>query len=110
MVPVFSEKMGTLIKQEVKDVQQLFPARFSYEAAGAKSVFVTGSFNDWSLDDNCHLKEADGKWEAVIPLKPGLYKYQFIVDGVWKEDPRNPNKERNSFGDVNSLIEVTANA
>ena len=110
MVPIFSEKMGTLIKQEVKDVQQLFPARFSYEAAGAKSVFVTGSFNDWSLDDNCHLKEADGKWEAVIPLKPGLYKYQFIVDGVWKEDPRNPNKERNSFGDVNSLIEVTANA
>ncbi|OGX28183.1 MAG: hypothetical protein A2705_01955, partial [Omnitrophica WOR_2 bacterium RIFCSPHIGHO2_01_FULL_52_10] len=53
MVPIFSEKMGTLIKQEVKDVQQLFPVRFSYDAAGAKSVFVTGSFNDWSLDDHC---------------------------------------------------------
>lgn len=105
---VFSAKMETLIKQEVKDVQQLFPVRFSYDAA-AKSVFVTGSFNDWSLDDHCRLKPVDGKWEAVIALKPGVYKYQFIVDGVWKEDPRNPSKERNSFGDINSLIEVTAN-
>ena len=107
MVPIFSEKMGTLIKQEVKDVQQLFPVRFSYDAAGAKSVFVTGSFNDWSLDDHCRLTQVNGKWESVIALKPGVYKYQFIVDGVWKEDPHNPNKERNSFGDVNSLIEVT---
>lgn len=109
VVPVFSEKMGTLIKQEAKDVQQLFPVRFSYDAAAAKSVFVTGSFNDWSLDDHCRLTPANGKWEAVIALKPGVYKYQFIVDGVWKEDSRNPNKERNSFGDINSLIEVTAN-
>ncbi len=108
-VPVFSEKMETLVKQEVKDVQQLFPVRFSYDAAGAKSVFVTGSFNDWSLDDQCRLKQVNEQWEAVIPLKPGVYKYQFIVDGVWKEDPGNPNKERNSFGDINSLIEVTAN-
>ena len=104
----FSAKMENIIKQEVKEAQQLFPVRFSYDAAGAKSVFVTGSFNDWSLDDHCRLKQVDGKWEAVIALKPGVYKYQFIVDGVWKEDPRNPNKERNSFGDVNSLIEVTA--
>jgi len=26
---------------------------------------------------------------------------------VWKEDPSNPRRERNSFGDINSLIEVT---
>ncbi len=104
----FSAKMEKFIKQEVKDVQQLFPVRFSYDAAAAKSVFVTGSFNDWSLDDHCRLTQANGKWEAVLALKPGVYKYQFIVDGVWKEDSRNPNKERNSFGDINSLIEVTA--
>ena len=30
------------------------------------------------------------------------------ADGIWREDPFNPRKERNSFGDVNSLIEVTA--
>lgn len=112
----FSPKMEKVVAQEIREVQQLLPVRFTYEAAGAKSVFVTGSFNDWALDDHCRLKQLDGregspegsKWEAVIPLKPGVYKYQFIVDGVWKEDPRNPNKERNSFGDVNSLLEVAA--
>ena len=100
-----SEKMRKLVEKEVSELQKI---RFQIEAPGAKSVYVTGSFNDWSLDDTCRMIERDGTWEAEIPLKEGLYKYQFIVDGVWKEDPRNERKERNSFGDINSLIEVKA--
>lgn len=103
-----SLKMRAIIAEETKEIRSLFPARFIYEAPNAKSVFVTGSFNDWALDETCRLQERDGRWEVELPLKPGLYKYQFIVDGIWKEDPVNPRKERNSFGDVNSLIEVTA--
>ncbi len=103
-----SVKMRAIIAEETKEIRNLFPARFVYEAPNAKSVFVTGSFNDWALDDTCRLQEKDGRWEVDIPLKPGLYKYQFIVDGIWREDPINPRKERNSFGDVNSLIEVKA--
>ena len=41
-----------------------------------------------------------------MPLKQGIYEYQFIVDGVWKEDPENPRKERNLYGDNNSVVEV----
>ena len=100
-----SEQMKEIVKQEMNGLTTIC---FSIEAPEAKSVYVTGSFNDWSLDDTCRMKEKDGQWEAEIPLKPGLYKYQFIVDGVWKEDPRNNRKERNSFGDINSLIEVKA--
>lgn len=103
----FSQRMRELIAQETKAFLPV--VKFIYNAADAqdaKAVFITGSFNDWALDENCRLKKIDGRWEADIPLKPGLYKYQFIVDGVWKEDPNNPQKERNSFGDVNSLIEV----
>ncbi len=102
----FSETMRETIEQEAKDVQKLASVRFSCKAQDAKSVFVTGSFNDWALDDNCRLKQLNGCWEVVLPLKPGIYQYQFIIDGVWKEDPLNPRKERNSFGDINSLIEV----
>lgn len=100
-----SDQMKEIVKQEMNGLTTIC---FSIEAPEAKSVYVTGSFNDWSLDDTCRMKEKDGQWEAEIPLKPGLYKYQFIVDGVWKEDPRNNRKERNSFGDINSLIEVKA--
>jgi len=99
----FSERLQKIVKEET---QALFPMRFAIDASGAKSVYVTGTFNDWSLDDGCRLQEIDGQWRVDIPLKPGFYKYQFIIDGVWKEDPNNPRRERNSFGDVNSLIEV----
>lgn len=98
-------KMQEIVREET---EKLFTTKFMIAAPGAKSVYVTGSFNDWSLDDSCRLKEVNGRWETDIPLKPGVYKYQFIVDGVWKEDPSNTRKERNSFGDINSLIEVTA--
>ena len=100
-----SEQMQNIVRQEMVGLSKI---RFSIDAPEAKSVYVTGSFNDWSLDDTCRMHEKDGTWEAEIPLKPGLYKYQFIVDGVWKEDPKNSRKERNSFGDINSLIEVSA--
>ena len=102
-----STRMQETIKEEV---QGLFQIKFSIEESNAKSVYVTGSFNDWSLDDTCRLKKVDNRWETTVELKPGTYKYQFIVDGIWKEDPQNPNKERNSFGDVNSLIEVKSTA
>jgi len=101
----FSETMQNVVAREAKE---FFTTRFAIEAPGAKSVYVTGSFNDWSLDDGCRLEEVNGQWEVAIPLKPGSYKYQFIVDGVWKEDPNNPRRERNSFGDINSLVEVAA--
>ncbi len=99
-----SDKMKAVVKKEVQDLME---TKFWIDAAGAKSVYVTGSFNDWSLDENCRLKNNNGRWEASIPLKGGVYKYQFIVDGVWREDPNNPRKERNSFGDINSLVEVS---
>jgi len=101
----FSKRMQKIVKEEA---QKLFPTRFAIDVSGAKSVYVTGSFNDWSLDDSCRLEEVNGQCCVDISLKPGFYKYQFIVDGVWKEDPVNPRRERNSFGDINSLVEVKA--
>jgi len=102
-VQPLSSRMQELVMNETR---ALFQNKFILNYPDAKSVYVTGSFNDWSLDDTCRLKEVNGQWETTISLKPGLYKYQFIVDGVWMEDPSNPRKERNSFGDVNSLLEV----
>ena len=104
----FSEKMQSLIREEIKDV--VVPTSFVLEAPDARSVYVTGSFNDWSLDENCRMQNNNGRWTTSIPLKPGTYKYQFIVDGSWQEDPKSSKKERNSFGAVNSLIEITADA
>ncbi|OGX25862.1 MAG: hypothetical protein A3D10_07655 [Omnitrophica WOR_2 bacterium RIFCSPHIGHO2_02_FULL_48_11] len=100
---VFSSKMQELVNEQVQDM--VYTA-FSLAAPEAQSVYVTGSFNDWSLDESCRMKQEDGAWVARIPLRSGLHKYQFIIDGRWCEDPENNRQERNSFGDINSLIEV----
>ena len=101
-----SSRMQDKVKEEVAN---LFLTAFNLQAPEAQSVYVTGSFNDWSLDETCRMKFENGQWTTKIPLAPGVYKYQFIVDGRWREDPSNPSQERNSFGDINSLIEVGGN-
>ena len=105
--PAMSPRMRNLVKEEMAE---LYKTSFSLKAPDARSVYVTGSFNDWSLDESCRMRLEKDQWVADVPLKPGIYKYQFIVDGRWKEDPSNPMQERNSFGDINSLIEVKADA
>ncbi len=99
-----SSRMQELVTKESSDFLGL--ATFTLKAPTAKSVYVTGSFNDWSLDEKCRMIHQDGLWTVALSLKPGTYKYQFIVDGKWQEDPENITTERNSFGDINSLIEV----
>lgn len=101
-----SPKMQSIVKEETKGILGI---PFSLDAPDAQSVYVTGSFNDWSLEEKCRMRFNEGKWNVTIPLQPGLYKYQFIVDGRWREDPANPWQERNSFGDINSLLEVKSN-
>lgn len=106
-VSTLSDKMQEMVKEHVAAISE---TRFVLEAPEARSVYVTGSFNDWSLDENCRMHQEEGKWVVQLSLNPGVYKYQFIVDGRWREDPSNPRQERNSFGDINSLLEVAANA
>ena len=79
---------------------------FSLEAPEAQSVYVTGCFNDWSLDESYRLKNENGLWMIKLLLKSGVYRYRFIVDGRWQKDPSNPRAEQNPFGDFNSLLEV----
>ncbi len=101
-----SERMQELVAKETQEF--LAYAQFTLRAPAARSVYVTGSFNDWSLDESCRMAQEGNSWSLRLPLKPGVYKYQFIVDGKWQEDPENKLTERNSFGDINSLIEVKA--
>lgn len=100
----FSQKMQELVREQTESFMK---TQFAIEAPDAKNVYVTGSFNNWSLgNDDYRLKKVDGRWVVDVPLKPGIYEYQFIVDGVWTEDPANPRTQKNQFGDNNSLVEV----
>jgi chromosome partitioning protein len=103
----FSQKMKDIVAREI---QSVLPTAFGLHAPDANSVYVSGSFNDWAIDESCRMVKEDGIWVARLPLKAGLYRYQFIVDGRWQPDPVNDRREANGFGDMNSLVEVAAHA
>lgn len=102
----FSNRMQSLMTEGMNGMRL---TTFSLDAPQARSVYVTGSFNDWSLDEKCRMRLESGRWIVNVGLRAGVHKYQFIVDGRWREDPANPRQERNSFGDINSLVEVQNN-
>lgn len=69
----------------------------------AKSVILTGTFNNWD-EKNYKMKRENGEWTFHLFLKPGKYKYKFIVDGNWILDPGNSLWEENEYDTGNSVI------
>jgi hypothetical protein len=41
-----------------------------------------------------------------VPLRPGRYRYTFIVDGTWHRDPAAPRALEDDFGTPTSVITV----
>ncbi len=79
---------------------------FSYDAPQADSVFVAGSFNGWNPKAHALKRLKKGGWSTAINLFPGVYEYQFIVDGEWKEDPICKDRYLNRYGGFNCVLIV----
>lgn len=71
----------------------------------AKTVLLTGSFNDWSEEGFEMIKTPYG-WKYTVQLSGGKHLYKFIVDGEWIVDPSNPVKEYDGAGNINSVCMV----
>ncbi len=61
----------------------------------ASDVRIAGDFNGWVPDKGVRsLIESDGQtrvWTKILQLTPGRYRYRYVVDGEWREDPDNPD-------------------
>jgi 1,4-alpha-glucan branching enzyme len=79
---------------------------FFLEAKEAKEVILMGDFNNWSLEKHPMRKDENGTWKKRVILSPGSHEYKFLVDGQWKEDPRNNLRCLNCFGSYNSVIRL----
>jgi hypothetical protein len=88
----------------------LVHTRFTVKAPKARSVALAGDFNGWR-QDGCRLikAEAEGVWTITVPLRPGRYKYMYIVDGQqWETDPLAESYEQDGFGMRNAIVDVQA--
>ena len=70
-------------------------ALFSIYAPEAKSVRLSGDIVPWGMP--LVPQQKDGVWSFRIPdAKAGVYRYNFIVDGISVQDPKNPTVSHNS--------------
>lgn len=80
--------------------------RFALADSTVGQVAVIGDFNDWNPRAN-PLHHGDGDWSVTLRLKPGRYRYAFVVEGSnWRADPRSPAAD-DDFGTPTSVITVT---
>jgi len=80
---------------------------FSFESSDAKKVILMGDFNNWNPKKHPMKKDDNGEWTKAVILPPGQYEYKFLVDGLWKEDPRNNRICPNKFGTYNNVLNLT---
>jgi hypothetical protein len=89
-------------------VSQVQQVQFVLVAPGAKSVALVGDFNDWnSTATPLAAVRAGGVWTITVPLPPGRYTYNFVVDGSRvMPDPAAPKAPADDFGTPASVVTV----
>jgi hypothetical protein len=54
-------------------------------------IFLVGAFNDWELSNDYKMNEENGIYSITIPLKRGIYDYQYVVADVLNNEILNPD-------------------
>lgn len=103
-IPALEKEMREILKEKLPRLTEVV---FSVFAPQAKEVYLAGDFNNWQPDESSRMEFKNGTWFKRINLRSGRYHYRFIIDGRWMEDPKNPIKESNPYGEMDSLIEIT---
>ena len=80
----------------------------SVKAEPGSTVYLAGSFNDWSAVDKKLVDKKDsGVFTTTVTLEPGIYEYKFVINGIWTLDP-DPDRDwtQNGLGTLNSVLRV----
>jgi 1,4-alpha-glucan branching enzyme len=73
---------------------------------GASLVSLVGDFNNWNPEDDLLTRGADNIWRLRKKLYPGIFRYEFVVDGEWVPDTFNGRSGSDSTGALCSIIEI----
>ena len=81
--------------------------RFRQPGRPEQTMAVSGDFNGWSTSATpLRWNATSGAFEAVVPLPPGTYRYQVVVDGRAGPDPHNHIEPVASDDETVSVVEV----
>lgn len=89
----------------LRSVEAGHPVRFALQAPTSRRVALVGDFNDWNRDA-APLRQGRGEWSVTLRLRPGRYRYSFLVDGQrWVADQAIPADD-DDFKTPTSVITV----
>jgi chromosome partitioning protein len=76
----------------------------------AVDVRIAGDFNGWVPDKDVRseLASVSGErvWTKILRLPPGTYRYRYLVDGEWRDDPSNTARTPGPSGERHSILVV----
>ncbi len=74
-----------------------------------RSVALVGDFDDWRADQVQLERNATGEWQATVKLRPGRYRFAYLVNHEqWRADTHAPSAP-DDFGRPTSVLTVTGN-
>lgn len=79
-----------------------------FHAPEASNVAVAGDFNDWDTSRTRMRRDHSGVWRITLELRPGLYQYNFFIDGrQWADTSAGSGLSINDgFGGNNAMLYV----
>lgn len=79
---------------------------FQYRNSRPFQVELIGDFNDWEPGKHVMARGLDHMWRVTVPLAPGRFGYQFVVDGKTIRDPANRRFQKDPRRGLISIVEV----
>jgi serine protease AprX len=82
---------------------------FVYRDPRCRQVRVRGEWDGWSEPGLVARRVEEGVWTAEMPKPaPGFYAYRFLIDDkTWIDDPENPQRRTNLYGEFDSVLVVS---
>jgi len=98
-----AEKMSKHVSLRFKDRNLI---EFSLFNPDAKFISLVGDFNNWNPENDLLKKDNNGIWRLDKKLRPGIYRYNYVIDGAWKPDVYNKNSASNDTGELCSILRI----
>lgn len=78
--------------------------RFVWSGKNAGTIFLVGDFNQWNETSHPLRRRETRDFELELEIPPGKYRFKYLVDGVWWNDPDAEEYAPNPWGSEDSVI------
>lgn len=83
----------------------LIPCVFTW-THGGHVVYLTGSFNNWSVENKFRLNRSGHEFSYIQNLRRGVHYYKFIVDDQWRYAP-DQQTQTDEHGNINNVLDIS---